>query len=518
MIRGALATIRARLRLHPILAATAAAAIMVGGATAATIAGNGGGGQGGGPPRPDLRVRALGDSVTAGFGYYADGTPVPASEILGGIKDKIFAAPGQFLFGIRGDVGRCLPPDPPDGRCQSPAHTAYPAVFAQQMRVPLRGPNYKNLAVSGSTPLDWLGPRFGDELDGIVRDDPDLTVLTLGANPLLQSFLVGKAICARSPFVRRCVEEEIEEQQVEERLSRILLRLLATDPGGRRGDIAVLTYHEVHPIPAFGATVSILLDSLNAEIARAVARARAADPGDAGRLILVNPPDFEDHQCNDDEPWVLLTDSCIHPNSLGQEKFAEALVDAVGDRLPPPGATVAPPPEPKDDLVIELDDSGEVIRVGPFEPMQYLGPDGSEGVVPNLRNAIAAFGRPSPRRGSTPYSGCITRWPRLSLIATSDDFSGAPPCSNDAGVVELVISGSGARRWRTDRGLRVDDRDSRLVALYPDAYIDPNKEHTEILVEQSSVVGEDGKLPRLTATVIDTRVATINVHLYGAGE
>lgn len=289
-----------------------------------------------GEPRDDLTIRALGDSVTAGFGYYADGTAVPASEILGGIKDRIFAAPGKFLFGIPSDAGRCLPPTPPDGRCQSPARVAYPAVFAQRLGVPLRSPGFENLAVSGSTPGEWLGVHLGDELGEIVADDPDLTVPTLGANPLLQTFLVGRAICARTPFADRCVDEELAEHRVGQRLASVLERLLATDPGGRRGEVVVFTYHETRPIPAFGAKVSALLDSLNETIAAAVSRVRAARPQDASRLILLSPPPFDDHQCFDDEPWVLRTDACIHPNAAGHRMFAQVLLEEAAGLLPPP--------------------------------------------------------------------------------------------------------------------------------------------------------------------------------------
>lgn len=528
-MRDFLATVRAIVRLHPLAAvATVGVVAVSGGAAMAAIATRDGGwgatspvSVGGGVPRGDLTIRALGDSVTAGFGYYADGSPVPAGEILGGVKDRILAAPGKFLFGIPGDVGRCLPPTPPDGRCQSPAQIAYPAVFARQLRIPVRRPSFENLAVSGSTPLDWLGPRFGDELSRIVRDDPDLTVLTLGANPLLQDFLGGHGVCARTPLARHCIDGEIKGQQVEERLARMLERLLATNPRGRRGDVVVFTYHEAHPIPAFGAAVSVLLERLNEAIEGAVSRARTADPANAGRLLVVDPPSFADHQCEDEEPWVLLTDSCIHPNALGQEMFATALVEAVASRLPPPGSRPAAPrpaARPPNRFAIEVTPGGQVIRLGAFEPQQYLGRSGAgAGVRPTLANAIAAYGRPASRSTEEVLAGCSVRWPRLSLTAITEDFGGGPVCGNGSGVVEVAVVDAGARRWRTDRGLRVGDSVERLRRLYPGTYIDPYKEHTEILIAEESVV-TDGPLPRLTATVIDTRVASINAHLYGAGE
>jgi len=266
-------------------------------------------------PREDLTIRALGDSVTAGFGYYADGSPVRGLKLLS---------------------PRCLPPQPPDGRCQSPDRVAYPAVAARRLGVPLQPPFFENLAIAGSTPGEWLGSHLGDELEEIVAADPDLTVLTLGANPLLQTFLIGRAFCARTPFVGRCVEEEIEEHRVAERLATVLERLLATDPQGRRGEVVVFAYHETRPLPSLGARVSALLDRLNETIAAAVARVRAARPRDARRLILVSPPPFRDHECFEDEPWVLLTDSCIHPNAEGHRAFAAALLERIEGLLPEP--------------------------------------------------------------------------------------------------------------------------------------------------------------------------------------
>jgi lysophospholipase L1-like esterase len=466
--------------------------------------------------RDDLIVRALGDSVTAGFGYYADGSPVPAKEILGGIKDRILAAPGKFIFGIPSEAGRCLPPIPPDGRCQSPSRVAYPAVFAKQSGIPLRAPNFENLAIAGASPLDWLGQPFADELAQIVKADPDLTVLTLGANPLLQTFLVGRAICARTPFANRCVAKEIRGQRIVSRLISILERLLLTDPGGRLGEVVVFTYHEARPIPAFGARVEALLDGLNGAIATAVAAVRSRHPQYADRLLLIDPPAFDDHQCDDDEPWVLLSDTCIHPNALGHQMFAATLSEAVADRLPPPPPPVTRVEKKKPDLLIDVAADGRVVRIGPFQPAQFLGESGSTtGVEPTVGNAISTFGSPRFRGQSYGAPGCLLRWPSFSLTGTSDDFGGGPPCGGEAGIVELSVLGG---RWRTNRGLRVGDSDSRLRRLYPTAYVDPYKEHTMVLVEERSVVGTSGTIPRLSATIIDTEVASISIHIYGAGE
>lgn len=510
---------------HPVIVGGTIVAAVAGTALVATTDRSGNDGPSavvgpGSAPRDDLVIRAVGDSVTAGFGYYADGSPVPASEILGGFKDKLFAAPGEWFFGIPGGVGRCLPPSPPDGRCQSPARVAYPAAFAQQIRVPLRRPSFENLAVSGTTPQDWLSGPFADELSDVVGADPDLTVLTVGANPLLQTFLVGKAICARTVAVRRCVDDEIEKNRVTSRVASVLEQLLATPKGGREGDVAILAYHEAHPVPAYGATVSVLLDRLNAAISAAIDRVRERHPKDKERLILLSPPSFSDHQCQDDEPWVLLTDSCIHPNALGHQMLAAMLVEAMEDRLPEPKGQADTPTgsDRGEELLIEVAGSGEIKRIGPFEPRQYLASEGTRaGVEPTIANAIAAFGPPASREAGEGL-GCMVEWPELSLVASADDFGGGPVCGDQAGIQELSVVGAGADRWQTDRGLRVGDSQQELLKQYPSAFVDPRREHTYILVEQASPIGETGRIERLTATVFDTRVTAIQTYLYGAGE
>lgn len=521
MIRRLLAGAKALVASHPAVVATTIA-LGIAGTTVIAVSGDSDNGRPaavvgtGSSPRDDLVVRALGDSVTAGFGYYADGSPVPASEIVGGIPEELFGG------------GRCLPPSPPDGRCQSPKTTAFPAVFAQRVRVPIRRPNFDNLAVSGSTPSDWLAGPFAGELGQVVADDPDLTVLTLGANPLLQTFLAGRGgICARSPFAQRCVDAQIRKNNVRQRVADVLERLLDTPDSGRNGEVVVFTYHEAQPLPAYGSRVTILLNSLNVAIAEAVETAKAARPDDADRLILVDPPSFADHQCDDDEPWVLLTDSCIHPNALGHQKLADALLDAVDDRLPERESAVAQPETPadSDEFLIDVDDQGQVARVGAFEPAQYLGAqdleegDPGAGVAPTLGNAIAAYGQPASRGELPGTPGCTVEWPDLSLIAISQNYSDyRKTCVEDAGVVEITITAEGGERWSTNRGLRVGDSDARLRGLYPQAYVSPHAEHTYVLLEEPSPIGDTGKITRLSAGVFDTRVSSITVHLYGAGE
>ena len=112
--------------------------------------------------------------------------------------------------------------------------------------------------------------------------------------------------------------------------------------------------------------------------------------------------------------------------------------------------------------VIEVPDSGQIVRVGAFKPRQYLGDeDFPGGVVPNRRNAIRAFGRPD---GKNPQ-GCPNKWKKLGVRMVVADFGGGPACAGSTPVQTLVITG---RAWRTERGLRIGDSLDRVRELYPE--------------------------------------------------
>jgi hypothetical protein len=283
----------------------------------------GGGGEGDPSGDDSYEIRAIGDSVTAGFGYDKDGDPIASPHVL------------SF----------CIPPRVPDGRCQSAREVAYPAAFARLRGVPTRPPGFRNLAVSGADPADWLDPEvFGDELAEVVADDPDVTLLTLGANPLLTLFLNPAAprggLCVlleRPDRVRRCVDAALERHQVVERLAVVYERLLDTPEDGKLGVVAILQYHRASPRTVPAAKVAILFDSLREAIAEAVTAARTARPGDADRLLLVEPPSFAANHCDREaasERWVLRSDSCIHPSAEGHRQLAMALDRAVPERSP----------------------------------------------------------------------------------------------------------------------------------------------------------------------------------------
>ena len=306
--------------------------------------------------RPAFVMRALGDSVTAGFGFFTHGAAMSALEL-------------PF----------CIPTQRPNDRCSSnsssgPGHTgpvrwssdygfgndvSWAAQAAHKLG--LRGSAaFQNLAVSGSTPAEWAsGGYLHPTLVRIVNADPDLTVMTLGANPLLTIFLSGSgAWCAFSLTTRQlraCVERYIASQRVQSRLTQVVDELLAAP----RNHVVVSLYHLAIPsLTLFTVRdVEILFSAFNAAIKTAMQHL----PSYGSRVFVISPPRFfvgrapggyacpsngagvdgPSHQSDvtQDEleinpfysfcpgdPWIISADTGIHPNREGYAQFAAALV------------------------------------------------------------------------------------------------------------------------------------------------------------------------------------------------
>lgn len=256
------------------------------------------------PEKPGFLLRAIGDSVTAGFGFDSFGVPVSLIHIT-----TCMSAPSR-------------------SDCQSPNETAYPAVYASRHGIV----NARNFALSGSTPNDWLR---SPTLESIVSDDPNLTLLTLGANPLLADFMLtpGGQWCARAvgfgndPW--RCITKRIEREAVRSRLVLVYEDLLDAP----HNHVLVVLYPATNPVLLRGSgyVAQELLTAINSEIASAVTEVRRRNyKGARDRLRVVNPGPFEEHPCGSGSPWILSTDTCIHPNAEGHRRIADALDGAVG--------------------------------------------------------------------------------------------------------------------------------------------------------------------------------------------
>jgi lysophospholipase L1-like esterase len=339
------------------------------------------------------RMRAIGDSVTAGFGYYANGGVMsvldllrckPATVVTNRCSSNSDAGPGYAGppdwtadFGLGNDISWAA--QFANG-IQGGGHVTAPDMF-------------QNRGVTGSAPSDWLpGGILNDELEAVVAENPDLIAFTLGANPLLSEILLTTAgeSCAFTHTVaalEACIQPFFDQEQLAPRLGQVYSTLLEAP------DSTVVTFQYHLAVPSVNLfrtwQLEAIADFFNAQIATAVANTKAALPGQASRLILIraqtdpaapspqtlprfniglpaegqswNPPydcgrlitDFVDgpsHQSSptQDElwlgspirfcggtPWMIDADSGIHPSSAGYAQFAQVLAQVVEvPRLP----------------------------------------------------------------------------------------------------------------------------------------------------------------------------------------
>jgi len=335
------------------------------------------------------RFRALGDSVTAGFGYYGNGGQMSAAELP-------FCKPATVVS------NRCSSnSDEEPGYTGPPEWSAdfglandisWAAQFANDLPGVVTAPDmFQNLAVTGSAPSDWLpGGILNPQLNAIVAEDPELIAFTMGANPLLTDVLLSVAgeYCAFTdsvPALEACIQPFFTQVQLVSQLQSFYTALLDAP----NSTIATFQYHLIVPSVNLFATwqLEALTGYFNAQLATAVGNTKAALPSEAKRLIMIpaqttpgtpqpnqlprfnlglppsgqswTPPyncggndlvDGQSHQsfptqgefhlrhpftyCKGPE-WILGTDSGIHPNQLGYGQFAAVLQSVVGASTSP---------------------------------------------------------------------------------------------------------------------------------------------------------------------------------------
>jgi lysophospholipase L1-like esterase len=319
-----------------------------------------------GPPETaGLSVRALGDSVTAGFGYYADGSSMSFSSLFhcrpaaSGYND---ACSSNSLTTNSSSGGLSFAPD-----YGLSNNVSWAAQWAGAHGIT----NYANVAVSGSAPGDWApGGSLYSLTQAVEADDPDYVVLTLGANPLLSDILFGFDTmgCALESDLfgnfTQCVLKAVASVALEEHLTAIYRELLANTDA----TILLMQYHLSIPSIALAysaAQLERIGDLLNGTIASV-----AASLGSA-RLRVVAPPRFyvgidmtplapNNYSClrlgfrvsvdgasvqatptkdqlrishfsfcggpaDGGPPWVIKEDTGIHPSAAGYTQMASAL-------------------------------------------------------------------------------------------------------------------------------------------------------------------------------------------------
>jgi lysophospholipase L1-like esterase len=311
----------------------------------------------------EVSVRALGDSVTAGFGYYDNGTLMQFTSLLSckpGAKAYDDACSSNSLD--RSNEAGQVEYAPDYGLSNN---VSWAAQWANQYGVA----NYANFAVSGSEPKDWSpGGQFYDTTKRIEAESPDYLLLTAGANPLLSEMLFGTdnmgcAIWADiTGGYRECIEEAFAGVKL-----RANLKALYTDlVDNTHATIYLMQYPLSVPASAlaYSATqIAMMGAMLNGEIAAAAAEVNGA------RLQVVAPPHFNvgidvspafpsEYTCSSlgylvdgrsvqsgpsqdellvdhplsfcsgpakGEPWVISGDTGIHPSASGYAQMASRL-------------------------------------------------------------------------------------------------------------------------------------------------------------------------------------------------
>jgi lysophospholipase L1-like esterase len=231
-------------------------------------------------------VRALGDSVTAGFGYYSNGTPMTIGRLLGcrpPAQEYDDACSSNSLVTVNTQK---LVYAPDYGLANN---ISWAAQWANEHGVT----DYENLAVSGSEPSDWApGGSLYEKTEGIEAEDPDYVLMTVGANPLLSNMLFGfdNMGCAVESDItggyRECIEEAFAEVHLRENLKSLYEDLVART----EATVYLMQYHLAVPSTALAysaAQIAEMGELLNREIAVAAA---AVNPK---RLVVVTPPHFD---------------------------------------------------------------------------------------------------------------------------------------------------------------------------------------------------------------------------------
>jgi lysophospholipase L1-like esterase len=312
-------------------------------------------------------VRAMGDSVTAGYGYYSDGSQMSIFELpeckpFGKVLDDACSSNSTATKSGLDEV-----PYAPDYGLSN--DISWAAQWANQYGIT----NYKNFAISGSEPTNWA-PGGGDyaTTQQIEAENPDYILMTIGANPILAKTLFGlePMACAIEADIlgdyRLCVEEAFEEVHLRAELKRLYSNLVENT----HATIYVMQYHLSVPSSAIAYTstqiaeMAKLMNETIAEVAAEVNSPRLqvvtpphfdvgvnlepvypatyscssfgftvdgpsvqSDPTQ-NELAILHPASFCKGPASGGPPWVISGDTGIHPSAIGYAQMAS--------QVPPP--------------------------------------------------------------------------------------------------------------------------------------------------------------------------------------
>jgi lysophospholipase L1-like esterase len=239
------------------------------------------------------KIYAIGDSWTAGFGYYSDGSAMPTLALplcrpgSGKLNDRC-SSNGRWN-GVDGQTAGLSFAD--DYGLKN--NISWAAQVANTLLPKVHGGTYVNYAVSGGEPKDFLpGGSLYKLTQQTVAADPDITLVTLGGNPILGEALFGLQECeyARKEgldALHRCATNLFREKyHVVERLSQFYQELLkAPDNHVVVSNYMFTAVYFPFNNYTFG-ELSTFMQAITDAVSASVESAKQADPSAAGRLYL----------------------------------------------------------------------------------------------------------------------------------------------------------------------------------------------------------------------------------------
>ena len=231
-------------------------------------------------------VRAIGDSVTAGFGYYDDGKQMGLLELPECKPGSVtLVDPCSSNSATVDNEAKEVEFAPDYGLSNN---VSWAAQWANEYGVT----NYENLAISGAEPGQWApGGVLYPLTKQVESENPDYILMTAGANPLLAEMLFGVDHMGCAIFAdvfgkyEECIEQAFAEIHLHESLEHLYRDLVKNTTA----TIYLMQYHLSIPASALAYTATQIAEMaamMNREIA---AVAAAVNPK---RLQVVTPPHF----------------------------------------------------------------------------------------------------------------------------------------------------------------------------------------------------------------------------------
>ncbi len=270
-----------------------------------------------------LVVRAMGDSVTAGFGYYDEGSPMP-------FEDLLECKPGETAYNDacssnstnRNNRGTVVNYATDYGLANN---VSWAAQWSNGHGVT----NYKNFAVSGSEPSEWApGGRLYPTTRQIEGEDPDYVLMTIGANLRGNLKNLYRELVAKTDATIYLMQYPVSIPAVALTYSATQLamtgKLLNREISSVAGEVGATRLRPVAP-PHFNVGIDIS-PVYRSEYSCSKLRFRVDGPSvqsepSQDELEALHPLSFCPGPASG-PPWVIGGDTGIHPSAAGYAEMA----------------------------------------------------------------------------------------------------------------------------------------------------------------------------------------------------